>query len=509
MKNIESKNLTVNVDRVGIHRTREFMKLYDIQHPFIERQTFPNTCACNEYSAMIGRHMIPTEPGYDPKNPVLQGLRKSILSLANNIRHSWDEVKKAGHSAVMDHTRSSIKKRYQNAYDNKIKRTMHGSEVSSTISAFVKYETTNYENSLVKPPRLIQFRSYEYLYDLKSFLFQFDSIVKENDIIMSNGQRLKDSWTKYNTDDVNMENMLNAWNEFDDPVGLCLDHSKFDGHYQEELLEIEHAFWNCLFNNKYLAELLEKQMNNQGWTSNGIKFRVRGKRASGEYTTSGGNTLLNWHMIAEFLNYCGVLKYFIFVNGDDSVIIINRSDLEKLGDLSSGVKFMINFNMKCEVEMVAEKFNNIVYCQRSPCKLQGVWRWIKNPWRTLARFSVCASKYLKCADRYLAGKSLCELFMSRGVPILQAMCLRGLHDSVDSKPLGSVDKVPAQNFANNATLGISQITLEDRMNFEDTFGVTIQQQEEIENAMTGDLPKNPIWQRVLEYIEKYKFFIYN
>lgn len=95
--------------------------------------------------------MIPPEVGYDPSNPDLVDLRQSVLFLAHDIGHLWNDVKKAGHAEVMANTRANIKQRYENAYANKIKRTLHGKEVSSAINGFVKYETTNYSNSLVKP----------------------------------------------------------------------------------------------------------------------------------------------------------------------------------------------------------------------------------------------------------------------------------------------------------------------------------------------------------------------
>jgi len=469
---------------------------------------YPNKCACNEYDALIRRHGLPDVRQYEPGNLYMHYLSEILVALATQIaplinNHVID------HDGIMKQTRASIKKRYEKAYANIMQGRLMHEETSSTLTGFVKFEKTSESNFLEKnkPPRLIQFRSYEYLYLLKSYVLQHSLFIKESDLVLDQefyGQKLKTIFTKTYTNPELADMLLESWNEFKDPVAICLDHSKFDGHYCTELLDLEHMYWDRIFNSKKLRKLLRRQINNKGFTQNGLKFKMKGKRASGEYTTSEGNTTMNYGMLLSICKISGIRKARIHVNGDDSVIICERAEHSELSD---NLWQFNNFNMETTLDIVATQFQEISFCQCKPIRVMRdgvlVWTMIRDPIRTMSRASVTETKFEKCISRYLASIGLCNLAVNAGVPILQAFSLWLINKSQYDRPLGAIDKYPAK-LSGSDKISIQPITDEVRYDFETAFGYTPQQQIEMEDRIAGTLLKDA--QSFKAFIKKYEKF---
>jgi hypothetical protein len=411
--------------------------------------------------------------------------------------------------AVMENTRTRIKERYRKAYISLKEGRKTLDDQLSRISAFVKWEKmseTKADES--KPPRMIQFRSYEYMYLLKSFILNHSLAIKDGNVRMINGQDLRTVYTKTYDNAGVARVLMDSWNMFRNPIAVCVDESKFDGHYIVALLEAEHEYWlNVFENNRVLEQVLKKQLINKGYTKNGLKYKTKGYRMSGEYTTSEGNTTTNYGMLSTWCEVNGVTNYRIHVNGDDSVIIMEHDDYHLLDGKLDQFK---HFNMECKIEVIADTFQQISYCQTSPIRVLTDggsldWRMIRNPLRCMSRSCYCDLKYLKCLDRFIAGVGLCELAVNKGVPILQAWSCWMLDQGGYQRPLGSVDKNPAI-IANRGEINIVEITMETRRDFEIAFGYSIEQQVAMEESLAGDITSSPNLKR---FINKYKKFHLN
>lgn len=477
---------------------------------FVQKHAYPNQCECNEYYALTQRHYLPP---IIPKNPeIFKQFSEKMNKWADDNSIHFGNTGQLRAKTVINNTRQDKRMRYLKAYENIITRRERLDNRFSAITAFVKSEQTSIEKILAKPSRLIQFRSYEYCFSLKSYLLKFDLGIKDPDIKVKlpNGQLLREAWTKYCTDDEQISNIIKAWNRYVSPVALLLDHEKFDGHYEEQHVKNESKFWSRLLGDRrFLSWLLSKQRRNFGRTMNGINFVGKGKRASGDWNTSGGNTASNTFIYDTWCDVANVINYSIFVNGDDSILIVEYQDMLKLMEL--GMEFFSNLYMKTTIDDIAYSLEEISYCQRRLVKLNGYYRWVKDPRRTLGRFVVSEFKYLKCSDRYLLGKALCELHVSYGIPIIQAFCLRVIHDVLtsrpDLRPLGSIDKVAAKNSSiDQKQLTIQEIGDADRHSFYMAYGITPSQQIKIENDLAASPQITPF---VKSFIEKYKFFVYN
>jgi len=465
----------------------------------LEDQFYWNNCQCNEYDGLRRRHLLGDIPGYIPGNPAIKLLEKQLVLMS----HTFEPFRKVDHKTLLANTRSCIKSRYKSAYLQLRAKVVNLSTKQSLVKAFVKYEKIpigKYEAG--KPPRMIQFRDFTYLYSLKRELLPFSMSVK-NGVHKWDGQEVKTIFTKV-YDNYGVANALyTSWTKFVDPVAVCLDHSKFDGHYCRELLELEHKFWKSLNNSRMLEWLLGQQLVNRGTTPHGLYYKVNGGRMSGEYTTSDGNSLMNYAMLRTWCRSHGLKddEVYIHVNGDDSVLICERSKADDLRDLD----YFRNFNMETECDRIVDDFRMISYCQAQPVRVKRngeiVWYMVKEPLRTLSRMQYCDKKFEKIIQRYTRGVGLCELAVNSGIPITQQLSCNMIY--LGDKPLGCVDKSPALNSGND--IEVKSIDPLTRVDYEVAFGITAINQMMIESQLAGNI-RSTDQNNLNSIISRYKTF---
>lgn len=503
-KDVNEPSVTIRSNCQGSHPTSKYMKIYEF--PNTEDQVYWNKCACNEYNALLRRHCLKDVPGFVPGNIPFKQYERDLLAYADVL----EPLKVCSDKEVMKNTRPHIRKRYQRARNNLRANRVSYSKLLSRLQAFVKYEKIpkgKVEDD--KPPRLIQFRSYEYLYLLKKHLLGYALQIKDKESgkKWKNGQPLFTIFTKTMDNHQTAQAIVDSWQMFNDPVAFCLDHSKFDGHYNVQLLKAEHAFWVRCFGAKpktkrLLDRLLADQISQKGRTASGLSYKTEGHRSSGEYTTSDGNTVSNTTMLTRWCEDSGVAGYRLHVNGDDSVVMMERRDSMKMLPLS----YFNNFNMETTLDIIADQVQQISYCQSSPIRVGVSLRWtmVKNPLRSLSRLQYCDAKFKHCLGRYRLGVGLCELAVSSGIPIMQVAALYIISDAESDKPLGSVDKYPARMSGNKSEA--TYILPETRNDFAIAFGIGVAEQHQYELAFAGKIRFTQNLKRILT---KYKNFINN
>jgi hypothetical protein len=83
------------------------------------------------------------------------------------------------------------------------------------------------------------------------------------------------------------------WSQFDKPVCVGMDASRFDQHVSTQALRFEHdLYYNIFGKAPFLQQLLSWQLDNRGraYASDGrFYYRKRGSRMSGDMNTSLGN----------------------------------------------------------------------------------------------------------------------------------------------------------------------------------------------------------------------------
>lgn len=388
----------------GCQGTRQSFKLFDYSQPELNNAVVwtHNNCTCNEACALNYRHQV--------DDNVIPGDCSALGDhLVNMVKRS-DGLVKSSKQQVINHYTSVKHGEMIRARDSLMVEPL--CKADSKVRMFLKDD--KYHEPVFKPPRCIQYRGKrygiclaQYLQPIEKEVYQWEDrygtpyIAKGRNLT----QRAKDLRVK--------------WDSFVDPIAVLIDHQKFDAHCYQELLRQEHRLYESYFpDDKLLCRLLRWQMLNKGGTKNGTKFVTKGTRMSGDQNTGLGNSVLNKGMLSICLKRSGI-KGAIYVDGDDSVVIIERNQLQFL-DLS----FLRQCGMRSKVEY-ADEFEQVEFCQTRPVFDGTEWRMVRNPMRVLSRTPwIVKRNHLNVIPRYLKSLGLCELALSVGLPVTQSLALK-------------------------------------------------------------------------------------
>lgn len=302
---------------------------------------------------------------------------------------------------------------YQNALNKLTQIGLSRNDARSI--AFVKMELVNPE----KAPRCIQPRDPAYNLSLGRYIKAvehklYDAIRK----VYGDGPTVMKG---FNVDEIGSI-ARGKWRSFNDPVAIGLDATKFDMHVSPAALAWEHSVYKALFpNDRKLETLLRWQMNNKGagYCGDGkLKYSVTGKRFSGDMNTGLGNCLLMSAMVYAYARSRGV-PVKLLNNGDDCVVIMEKSDMEKF-NVGLDEWFMeMGFRMVAE-EPVYE-LHQIEFCQMHPIEIGEACRMVRNIKSTLRKDTMTVHPLTRAIHRekWCTAVGTGGLWLTGGVPVLQ------------------------------------------------------------------------------------------
>lgn len=462
---------------MAIHTDRKYKQLLNIRGA--PEWVYYNQCPCNEIDSVSRRHV--KEVTVDPNHDLYLRLRNNCTSIATSFKRSfiynkWNFVN------VIDNTQQKKQSRYRFAYNNIITGKLNVKRMARG-RAFVKFE----KMTLAKveqgaPARLIQFRSYEYTYLLKSYLGPIWKELKESKHIFNNytGQTFGEAFTSGKTQDEVGKIVCDLFSRKENCVVLCLDHSFFDGHHHEHNLAIEHLFWNLVACNKNLKRLLKfQEVNFMTLVRSMSYYTSKATRLSGDWNTSAGNSIINLLMLTTIFP-----QAFIVVNGDDSLVFLSKEELDQFSngfDLSTKIKsdFKI-FGQETKVDRICHVIEDIEYCQCSPVWFPTGYRMIRTPKRLFGRVQYTSHVNMD-PKTYYTSVGLCELAINKGVPMLQNFSL-----DLISRGNGYISSaILEERYHKNSdnSLHIEPVHLFTRYSFERAFGISIQEQINFEQQM--------------------------
>lgn len=214
------------------------------------------------------------------------------------------------------------------------------------------------------------------------------------------------------------------WDSFERPVALGLDATAFDAHVSPSWLRWEHSIYNRIFKCAKLERLLTWQIYNRGKSfcpDGKLKYRVEGRRFSGDMNTGLGNCLIMCSMVYSYAAHKGI-RIKLANNGDDCVVFMEQ---ENLSDFVCGMdEWFSEMGFRLTSEPPAYNFEAIEFCQMHPVLIGDEWRMVRTPKvafekDTMCTLSVSDDEYLS----WLAGVSSCGLATASGVPIMQEFYL--------------------------------------------------------------------------------------
>lgn len=306
--------------------------------------------------------------------------------------------------------------------------------VDAHLKFFLKFETYDFE-SKVPSPRGINPRSDRYLVSLGSYVRPIEKRIYKN-VAKVFGYRV----ILKGMNQADRGKLISSyWDEFNDPVAIALDASRFEQSVSDAFLEWEHKVYQSFYpGDKLLTKLLLWQRFNVGKcrTADGsLKFKIRGKRMSGDANTALGNCLISSALGYEFLKHIGVLKHRFFCDGDDCVLIIGRGDLTAV--MTNAKPWYNNLGFRMKVEHPTFILEGLDFCQSRPVQTPEGYLMVRHPYRALSKDSV-AKKPLdneKVYRRWIKAVGEGGISLSGGIPVMQSYYLALLKAAGNVKPL--------------------------------------------------------------------------
>lgn len=361
-----------------------------------------NSCVCNEMHALVNRHICERKTDFDKTF-----FNSRTSDFINKLNLTAERVP---YSAVVADYTGGKRRMYEAA-----RQKVLGPKLIkqwSAVSMFVKPDKYPAGAIMAKAPRAIQFRTpmfnlmvASYLKPLEHNYYQYvdDFGLRVVAKGLNNLERAK--------------NIVDASHMFSNPCYVLCDHSKFDSHVNEDHLKFLHKLYHHTFKSSQLKLLLRQQIHNRCYSKGGIRYRVKATRMSGDYDTALGNTLLNHYILDRVFRK---VKHHIFLDGDDSVIVLDKHDLQHID-----FTMFSRLGMTTTYEVVHE-LTEVEFCRSKLIDVDRIPRFARDWRRALSNMGVTVSTYpdRKTWLRYFAGVGLGELAQSSGVPIIGAVALR-------------------------------------------------------------------------------------
>jgi hypothetical protein len=404
---------------------------------------------------------------------------KSKINLAKYLKPLVKLLSPVSEDTIIHHSDGAKKKLLLSAKESLGNYSIQPED--GEVKMFLKADKGHIFNDDPMPdygaPRCIQYRNKRYCLRLATYLHPVENHVyrytdDSNTPCFAKSrnltQRGSDLWEKFQ--------------RYRNPTIICIDHSKFDAHCNKLLLKLEHSFYKHCFRNsdrQELSQLLSMQLVNKGVTKHGTRYVTAATRMSGDQNTGLGNSIINYAMLKACAAYNDWDACF-YVDGDDSVVIVE-------GDVDPDPAFFAQFGMKTKIECVTKEFRSLEFCQTRPVFDGTSWRLVRNPHRMLARLPWAIRDIVpSIKNKYLRSVGLCEMALGVGLPIGQYIGHTLSKLGKGYMITGNHHRAQKEHYR-PSNVRLIPPTMEARMEYEETWGISIADQLRIE-ATTIALP---------------------
>jgi len=298
------------------------------------------------------------------------------------------------------------------------------------------------------------------------------------------------------------QQIARKWDKFDNPVAVVIDAARMDQHVSKPLLQFEHKTykqWLDLGRSGDLEPfdwLAKFQLKNEGryYGKDGkVKYVVDGCRMSGDMNTSCGNINIMCALLWTYLRSKQLLgKVEVLNDGDDSTIIMERSNVDKFTEGMSDWFTSMGFTMK--FEGIYHVLEEIIFCQAKPVKLEQGWTLVPRPSKRLYSDLVTTKPIhsKKVYDKWLGSVAGCGIAASSGVPVFNSFyrwLARGATPYIPQQ--GDVYYRYRMELVKGMQMKSREPSWDERISFYFAFGITPQAQLLLEKFY-DDKP-DPVW----------------
>lgn len=404
-------------------------------------------------------------------------------------------VTRKTHQQVVDSYRGKMKAKYEKARLSLLQEPW--STKDSKLKSFVKAEKVNPFKKPTKP-RLINARDPRYNLDLATYLQPLEHVLwrrlKGNCPGVESTRIVGKGLNSLQRGELIATKLANV----PDCVAFEVDGAAFEAHCTRELLSYEHRVYMAAYpRDVNLACLLEKQLTLRGTTASGIKYQRDGCRASGDFNTGLGNSLITVACVETILNHIRRehgrhILYDMLVDGDNAVIFVSRGTADlvraQFGLLSSRLT-----PQEFVLENVVDQVEGVTFGQSQPVSIGGKLRMVRD-YRKVLSNAFTNHRHLgdvKFGVRWLKLVAKAESIVHQGVPILgpwfYKAWLKTKHYKDISEPLDYLDYslhevVPRLG----DDVQCVDVAMGSRVSFERAFGISPDQQIALEQRLEPD-----------------------
>lgn len=287
----------------------------------------------------------------------------------------------------------------------------------SELGMFVKRE----KQDVGKAPRVINPRSRRYNLELGRYL-KLAEHKYFNAINCVFGARTPATVVKgFNV--VTSANILRSkWDQFERPVAIGADATKFDMHVSVKALKYEHQFYKKMFpGDNFLRRLLRLQLRNRGvgrFPDGKVRFSLSGTRCSGDLNTSLGNCLLMCALMWSYAKERAV-RVELANNGDDCMLFMESKDLARF--VTGFDAWFRRKGFAVVLEKPVREFEQIEFCQTHPVWDGVKWRMVRNHLAVLTKDPMCLVDVpnWRTYQKWLGGVGTCGMALASGLPVQQ------------------------------------------------------------------------------------------
>lgn len=375
----------------------------------------------------------------------------------------------------------SKRARYTQATDQVIQEGV--TRKDSHVKMFVKFEKLDGDVKINPDPRAIQFRDPKYCVEVAKYLKPCEHaiyLLHGDGTILPRSRVIGKGLSSNERGQLLHKKLL----DFDNPVVLSLDASRFDQHCDVELLKLEHSFYTHMCYDPWFAQLLSWQLLNYGRTSKGLKYIARGKRMSGDMNTALGNCLLMVLMVSTFMRG---KKYDILDDGDDCLLIVEKELVPWVRENIQAT--FLTYGHELKIEHEAETIEEVEWCQGHPVEYRpGKYKFVRDPAKVISG-ALIGSKYFVSEGaraKLINTIGMAELILNLGVPVLQeyalALCRNAStsksieFDEIDSMYYRLHRELRRMNLRQLERVAPKPITSEARLSFAKAFSIDVTEQ---------------------------------
>lgn len=440
-------------------------------------------CAHNLVAGLLLRTMGPT-PVATPDG--LTSLRKAFCELKRVVRgrvavpvEQWDFSR-----VVASYREKRLRVRYEQAHSSLLSEGLCLRR-DAKVKAFVKGDKlANYK---VHKPRVIMGRSPRYNLELASYLKPIEHVLYPalrgwDSSFLSRTRLIGKGLNAKQRASLIRRKMSSS----PDLVCFEIDGVSFESHFCEEVLRLEHSVYSLLLRDPRLAELLGWQVEFVG-RGEGVRYKVKGVRASGDFNTGLGNSLVMCCLVLASAKKLK-LRFDFLADGDNAVLFVRRRDLNTWR--LALPECFLSMGFQVTVGDAVSRLEEVVFGQSKPCFVNGVWTMVRDPFKVLSHAACGYQHYSEMGGglRVLKSIGYCEAVLNAGVPVLQEYA----HAIINATRSVSFSRaVPTDvNYALILSRGINwqsavkqTITAEARESFAISWGVSIEEQLRMERKL--------------------------